>query len=215
MPTSKQVRSAQERQKDKLAVLQAEKERQKRRRRFVGGGIIAVLCVALVVGAVVLNNNSDNSAVANSNPPTTPPTTAPLVLASVKGKPCVAMKGKPPAGQPTVPVQTGPPPTKLVTKDLKVGTGPVVTKDMTNVTVDYIGVSCSTGEVFDSGNFPGLNLKEPQVIQGWIDGIPGMKVGGTRVLGIPSDLAYKSVQKGDKIAPDEALWFVVTVKSAK
>jgi peptidylprolyl isomerase len=203
MPTSKQVRSAQQRQKDKLAVLQAEKQRHQRRRQFLWGGLIAVLCVALVLGAVLLNNG-DSSTEANANPPSN----------SVKDKQCVAMKGAPPKGQPTVPVPVGAAPTQLVTKDLKPGTGAVVTKDMTAVDVDYIGVSCSTGEVFDSGTFP-VNIKEGGVIPGWLQGLPGMKVGGTRLLGIPPDLAYGEQGSPPKIQPDETLWFVVTVKSAK
>ena len=123
------------------------------------------------------------------------------------------MKGKPPAGQPTVPVPVGSPPTKLATKDLKVGTGPVVTNQMTNVSVEYIGVSCSTGEVFDSGTYP-LNIKAGGVIQGWLQGIPGMKVGGSRLLEIPPALGYGSQGSPPKIAPDETLFFVVNVKSA-
>jgi FKBP-type peptidyl-prolyl cis-trans isomerase len=42
-----------------------------------------------------------------------------------------------------------------------------------------------------------------------------MKVGGTRLLGIPPDLAYGEQGSPPKIQPDETLWFVVTVKSAK
>ena len=60
------------------------------------------------------------------------------------------------------------------------------------VTVNYIGVSCSTGKVFDSSYSPGQPVTFPlnQVIKGWTEGIPGMKVGGQRLLGIPPALAY-------------------------
>ena len=53
-----------------------------------------------------------------------------------------------------------------------------------------------------------------QVIPGWTQGLTGMKVGGSRLLGIPSDLAYGPNGQGD-IAPDEALWFVVEVTDAQ
>ncbi len=50
------------------------------------------------------------------------------------------------------------------------------------------------------------------MIPGWTQGIPGMKVGGSRLLGIPSELAYGPTgSPSGGIAPDEALWFVVDV----
>ena len=42
-----------------------------------------------------------------------------------------------------------------------------------------------------------------------------MKVGGTRLLGIPADLAYGAQGYPPDIAPDEALWFVVQVKDVQ
>ncbi len=42
-----------------------------------------------------------------------------------------------------------------------------------------------------------------------------MKVGGTRLLGIPSDLAYGAQGYPPDIAPDETLWFVVEVKDVQ
>ena len=82
---------------------------------------------------------------------------------------------------------------------------------------DYIGVSCSTGKIFDSsyqrGNPADFSLSE--VIKGWQDGMVGMKVGGQRLLGIPPELAYGSNPPPTSgIAPDETLWFVVNVISA-
>ncbi|HEY5012404.1 MAG TPA: FKBP-type peptidyl-prolyl cis-trans isomerase [Acidimicrobiia bacterium] len=114
-----------------------------------------------------------------------------------------------------MPVQTGPPPTKLVTKDLKAGTGAVVKTGQT-LSVDYIGVSCSTGKIFDSSYSRGQPASFPLsgVIPGWQQGIPGMRVGGERLLGIPPALAYGSTGQGG-IAPGETLWFVVHVLSAK
>ena len=95
--------------------------------------------------------HSDNSAASTTTTTTTvsTSTTAPALhhrrVPSAAGKPCVAMKGALPAGAPAVPVKVGPPPTKLVKQDLKVGTGAVV-KPGATVTVDYIGVACSTGQ---------------------------------------------------------------------
>ena len=48
------------------------------------------------------------------------------------------------------------------------------------VTVDYIGVACSTGKIFDSSYATRRPATFPLsgVIKGWTDGIPGMRVGG-------------------------------------
>jgi FKBP-type peptidyl-prolyl cis-trans isomerase len=53
------------------------------------------------------------------------------------------------------------------------------------------------------------------VIKGWSEGIPGMHVGGSRLLGIPPALAYGAAGAGSKIGPNETLWFVVHVRAAK
>lgn len=143
-------------------------------------------------------------------------TTSSTPKASVAGKPCVAVSDPLPNGAPAVPVKTGPPPTSLVKEDLKTGTGAVVKPDAT-VTVNYIGVACSTGKIFDSSYKTGQPATFPLngVIKGWTDGIPGMHVGGERLLGIPPDQGYGAQGDGDLIAPDETLWFVVSVTSAQ
>jgi peptidylprolyl isomerase len=103
------------------------------------------------------------------------------------------------------------PPAKLVTTDLTVGDG-AEAKAGDRVTVQYVGVSCSTGKQFDaswdSGRPATFSLDE--VIAGWTEGIPGMKVGGRRLLMIPPALGYGSrPPSGSGIAPGETLIFVV------
>jgi FKBP-type peptidyl-prolyl cis-trans isomerase len=79
----------------------------------------------------------------------------------------------------------------LQTTDLVEGTGQTV-KSSDKVTVDYTGAVAATGIVFQSS----LDTGQPvtfglnQVIPGWTQGVPGMKVGGTRRLVIPANLAY-------------------------
>jgi peptidylprolyl isomerase len=177
--------------------------------------------VAVSLSAVLLAacGSSGGSSGAGSNPNGSagppPPSTAPA--ASAKGKPCVAVTDPLPSGAPQVPVRVGPPPTQLVIDDLTPGTGPAATASST-VVADYVGVSCSTGKIFDSSYSSGQPATFPlsNVIPGWQQGLPGMKVGGTRLLGIPAELAYGSTPPpGSGIAPDEPLWFVVVLRAVQ
>jgi len=190
--------------------------RRRMRRRLSAVLMVGVLVFALLGGAVLLTRHSGSST--STNTTVTPPslsTTSTTPPESAAGKPCVAVSSDLPVGAPDVPVQVGPPPTSLVTQDLKVGDGAVVTPGQT-VTANYVGVSCSTGKIFDSSYSRGqpANFSLAQVIQGWQTGIPGMKVGGERLLGIPPDLAYGNSPPSPDIAPGETLWFVVDIVGA-
>ena len=184
---------------------------------MIAGPIVAVIVVVVVI-VLLTRDGSDTTEVSTSATTTIPGATTTAVAAegSVAGKDCVAMADPPPGGAPTVPVKVGPPPTELVKEDLKVGDGATVAKDST-VTVNYIGVSCSTGKVFDSSYKTGQPATFPLngVIPGWQNGIPEMKVGGQRLLGIPAAEAYGAKGYPPDIAPDEPLWFVVEVLDAK
>lgn len=176
--------------------------------RYVVAGVLAAMVGGVGFAACGGGSSSD------SDDATT--TTASAGSASAKGKPCVARVGALPDGAPEVPVEVGPAPTKLVIEDLVPGTGATATAAST-VTVDYIGVACSTGKVFDASYATGqpVSFGLNQVIQGWSEGLVGMQVGGTRLLGIPSDLAYGPQSPTPDIAPDEALWFVVELKDVQ
>lgn len=95
--------------------------------------------------------------------------------------------------KPKVEVPKGPPPKKLVIKDLEVGKGPEA-KLGDEVTVEYVAVNYKTGKQFeaswDRGEPFTFDLGGGIVSAGWEQGIEGMKVGGRRELIIPPDLAY-------------------------
>ena len=93
--------------------------------------------------------------------------------------------------KPEIDFQDGPPPTELVITDLIVGDG-AEAQPGGNVTVHYVGVDYETGEQFDASWDRGETITVPLrgLIQGWQDGIPGMRVGGRRQLVIPPELAY-------------------------
>ena len=81
--------------------------------------------------------------------------------------------------------------TELVKQDLVVGTGDEVKAGAT-VTVHYTGGFASNGVIFESSKDRGQPATFPlsAVIPGWTNGVPGMKVGGTRRLLIPYTQAY-------------------------
>jgi peptidylprolyl isomerase len=81
------------------------------------------------------------------------------------------------------------------------------------VEVHYVGVSWKNGKQFDAswdrGDTFKFALGKGQVIQGWDQGVAGMKVGGRRRITIPPNLAYGKRGAGGVIGPDETLVFVV------
>lgn len=93
--------------------------------------------------------------------------------------------------KPEIDAPEGPAPDDLVVRDLIVGDG-AEAKPGDTVTVHYVGVEYTSGEEFDSSWNRGESIQFPLrgLIQGWQDGIPGMKVGGRRELVIPPRLAY-------------------------
>jgi len=98
--------------------------------------------------------------------------------------------------------------------DTKVGTGEVAMKGNT-VSVHYTGwfyMDGKRGSKFDSseGGKP-LQFKvgAHQVINGWEEGIEGMKVGGKRELIIPPDLGYGARGYPGIIPPNSTLNFEV------
>ena len=104
---------------------------------------------------------------------------------------------------------------ELVKEDLVEGEGAEV-KDDTKLAVYYIGWNAK-GEIFDQSIADGklkapLNMDGPAntaVIQGWKEGLIGMKIGGVRELTIPADKAYGDKAQGDKTPANSPLKFVV------
>ena len=100
-------------------------------------------------------------------------------------------------------------------EDTVEGTGEVA-KAGGQVTVHYMGWLYEggvKGAKFDSSK----DRKEPfefglgagQVIRGWDEGVQGMKIGGTRILVIPSALGYGARGAGGVIPPNATLMFEV------
>lgn len=120
--------------------------------------------------------------------------------------------------KPEVDFPEGPAPTDLVIVDEVVGDGDEAKAGQT-VSVHYVGVAYSTGEEFDSSYNRGeplqFRLGTGMVIQGWDQGIQGMRVGGRRKLVIPAHLAYGDRGAGGVIAPGETLIFVCDLMAVR
>ena len=114
----------------------------------------------------------------------------------------------------------------LVKIDNVVGTGKEATVG-SNIVVNYTGwyykpmATRQRGRKFDSSLDAGRDPLEFQlgagrVINGWDQGVVGMKVGGKRTLIIPSELAYGKRGAGSgSIAPDSDLIFDVELLDVK
>src|SRR6476619_7201141 len=99
--------------------------------------------------------------------------------------------------KPEIEFPDGPAPTELVIKDVVVGDGAEA-------------VPGGTGEEFDSSWNRGESIEFPLrgLIQGWQDGIPGMKVGGRRQLTIPPEQAYGPAGGGHRLSGKTLIFLI-------
>ncbi|WP_439624805.1 DUF4214 domain-containing protein [Gemmata sp.] len=93
-------------------------------------------------------------------------------------------------------------------KDVTVGTGATAAVG-SNITVGYNGY-LTNGMQFDSGTLTNRPLED--LIPGWNDAIPGMKVGGVRLLDIPSSRGYGTAGFGTSIPGNAELAFRVELR---
>ncbi len=137
-------------------------------------------------------------------PDASEPEVDPAVLAEIDGR-----------GAPT------PEPVEGAVDELQViddveGSGAEVAEGAT-VTAHYVGVVAATGEKFDASWDRGepTTFSLDQVIQGWSEGLVGMKVGGRRTLVIPAAMAYgPNPPPGSNIPADAPLVFTVDMAAA-
>ncbi|MEX0684346.1 MAG: FKBP-type peptidyl-prolyl cis-trans isomerase [Dehalococcoidia bacterium] len=172
---------------------------------WVGAGTL-IASIAAIVGVILLfGGGGDDELVIATGTPAPTPTASPT----------------PPANTPTTPPESPPEvageevtlPSGLKYIDVVVGTGETAElRDL--VAVNYTGWLQDTGVKFDS------SLDQPTAfnvtigsgtIQGWVEGLPGMKEGGTRRLIIPPELGYGEAGRGDTIPPNSTLIFDITL----
>jgi peptidylprolyl isomerase len=189
-----------------------------RTRRFALG-LAALGATALIAGCgssgssstiTVGAENKADEALANQSATTSSTSTSTAAAAKTP-------TSGPLSKEPHITPPSGPPPTKLVTKEIVKGTG-TEAKTGSAVAVNYVGALYKTGKVFDASwkrNEPfTFTLGKGQVIPGWEQGVVGMKVGGRRELIIPAALGYGAKGSPPSIPPNEALVFIVDLLSA-
>jgi FKBP-type peptidyl-prolyl cis-trans isomerase len=98
--------------------------------------------------------------------------------------------------------------------DVTQGTGEEVVAGAT-ITAHYTGALVKNGTIFQSSKDFGspATFGLDQVISGWTQGVPGMKVGGVRRLVIPAELAYGAQSPAANIPPNSDLVFDIELVS--
>lgn len=106
---------------------------------------------------------------------------------------------------------------KLKIEDIKTGKGKEV-KSGDIISIHYLG-TLENGKKFDSSYDRGepfeTQIGVGYVIQGWDQGVPGMKIGGKRKLTIPSELGYGSREIAGVIPANSTLIFEVELIDIK
>jgi FKBP-type peptidyl-prolyl cis-trans isomerase len=104
----------------------------------------------------------------------------------------------------------------LQVTDIKVGDGEEV-KPGATVTAHYTGALAKDGTIFQSSKDMGqpVEFSLSGVIPGWTEGVPGMKVGGTRRLLIPAAKAYGDQSPSEDIPANADLVFDIELTAVK
>lgn len=179
-----------------------------RRRQALAVGGAAVVVLALVVGLIVwVGHSSSQPSPAAGSSPSAAESSAAFPPVPAGADPALSKKPTMTAGTGTV--------TELKTTTLIQGPGAAVQSSQT-INVNYVGVTYADGKEFDSSwsrsEAFSFQIGAGNVIQGWDQGLIGVKVGSRVQLDIPADLAYGDSPSGGQ--PAGTLRFVVDVLSA-
>ena len=171
---------------------------------FISFGIIAVFSLLLLL-SFIFGNSDKQTAIASENPPNISKDT--LMALNINNKEITDMDL-----ENAVTTESG-----LKYIDIKEGDGDSPQTGQM-VTVHYTG-TLENGKKFDSSrdrNQPfSFKIGVGQVIKGWDEGVASMKVGGQRILIIPSELGYGQRGAGGVIPPNATLVFDVELLGVK
>jgi peptidylprolyl isomerase len=204
----------------------AEEAKAKKRRKSIRNTVVVGVIAAVIIVIIILTNlgGTPKKPSSSTSTTTTTSTTAPTttttavtgtttttVPPTIGAIPAADLSPAGTAGKaPTVVVPTGSPPTQLESADLITGTGPAA-KTGDALTVQYVLATYSSHKTVQSSwtGQPFSFTLGQGVIQGWDEGVVGMKVGGRRELIVPPSLGYKSTAQGPGIAANDTLVFII------
>ncbi|EAZ94053.1 FKBP-type peptidyl-prolyl cis-trans isomerase [Crocosphaera chwakensis CCY0110] len=171
---------------------------------LISFGIIAAFSLLLLFSFIFGNSNKETAIASENTPDITKDT---LMALNINNKEITDMDL-----ENAVTTESG-----LKYIDVTEGDGESPTQGQT-VTVHYTG-TLENGKKFDSSrdrNKPfSFKIGVGQVIKGWDEGVASMKVGGQRILIIPSDLGYGARGAGGVIPPNATLIFDVELLEVK
>jgi peptidylprolyl isomerase len=180
VPTEKRQRQKEGQRVRREAALAAARRRQRTRKLRTFAALAAAIILISVLATTFGSNDKDD--------------TASTTTTTLDACPAPGVEVDP-ADKPSIDAPTGPAPTeKVQTTDLKVGDGAEV-KAGDTIVVHYVGATYD-GKEFGSSWSLGCSTTGALAptgggfIPGWVEGIPGMKEGGRRLLAIPASLAY-------------------------
>ncbi|MEU1998438.1 FKBP-type peptidyl-prolyl cis-trans isomerase [Nocardia gamkensis] len=184
--------------------------------RIIGIGALAATTIALAACGsddepTATTVSATRTTAAGSSPAQRPATQS-------KGRECTAEDIGVTGGFGAAPTVTIPddcdPPKQLIVKDLIEGSGPGAAAGQ-QLTMNYALVTWSDKKTLDSSFGRGkpfqLELGAGQVIDGWDQGLVGVREGSRRLLIVPPELGYGAGGRG--IAPYETLVFVTDAVS--
>lgn len=215
MPTQKQQREAARRHLERQLAARQARAAQRKRATLIVSILGTLAAIALIITLVAVTGGNDKktpaaSSIGRSSETTTSAAPAACGQQQFPAKPVHPAKGAAVTfdgvtvagatdltGKPVVTAKNAKPATKLVVKDLVVGTG-AVANPTSCVTVQYDGVFFKDGKEFDSSWKRGTLAQFPLtgVVPGFTQGIGGtagvapMKVGGRRIIVVPYALGY-------------------------
>lgn len=146
--------------------------------------LISVLLSAAALTACGNDDQSDSATAADAAKITTTRSgTGEVTAEEVKGV----------GAKPTIEARSGPPPEELEVESLQEGAGKETTPG-DKLGVRYVGTKYKTGQIYEDRWGPeaqlSFTLGNEEVVDGWEEGLDGIKLGGRRELVIPSKLAF-------------------------